>query len=796
MADINEEFIAEYARVVGNAFTAIDSGIGDENTPGSAIFTLNQLSFLADRKLPAFGIVQNINSTGFTVTVDENDPTFIKISSGQIAYKNNNINVPSQRVSIVRTVVGTYNNTDVYGMKIGFPYSEAVKTSGQIYSSVLTQTTSMTSNVVYVENPQRIIDLGFPITAYIGSNTYVVFNGTNADSTGFTIDPAINGGFLPTVFDEGTNVNFIYEPKIKAIYGLPVPVASNDPSTFKYYPNLPSDWLPIADILVENPNDPGVAIFGSNNAILRTATDYPPANSTTPIFSDTDAQIIASSIKVAKSQLVSNKDRASVSEAIRALENYTSALQTNAGLGFRQFWGARPLKQTTYYNKGVSFEGLERFEFSDNFSQAYYELSGRDTQKTLGFFRGDLYGSPSVIAGNAPSSITTGTKDTFIGTTSSLTRGTYTYGVSAVTSAGETPATYKSVITSSIGATNLNTIQWSSVSGALFYHVYRRSNTSGEQVEYRLTTPGEISGTGTFVNSPVTPNDTYSLTTSGVAFKIIPSGSTQFGGILFQMKATDYSLTNIDDYVSVKIYSNNVSTSKPNAEVLDLGTVPFGSIIRNSNGDLTTDFQKIICQADYKLTTGNIYWVVLALSNAASTGNIQIHISNATATGQLATYSSPNWTLVNNKTAYYEILGYIDNGRTGSNAISRGVYLTGKTTLEPRRLRIYLPEIENFPTRVNALYGEGATTTETATTKNEMLVTVVAQLGSDTPVTLPTITIPQGTSSGASFLLGSTSQVFDKIVDLRVVPGANVVRKAQNAIYWSKYDTFVVENIP
>jgi hypothetical protein len=61
---------------------------------------------------------------------------------------------------------------------------------------------------------------------------------------------------------------------------------------------------------------------------------------------------------------------------------------------------------------------------------------------------------------------------------------------------------------------------------------------------------------------------------------------------------------------------------------------------------------------------------------------------------------------------------------------------------------------------------------------------------------LPTITIPQNTPSGSSFLLGSASQIFDRIVDLRVVPGTNVVRKAQNAIYWSKYDTFVVENIP
>ena len=81
MAEINEEFIAEYARVIGNAYYSINQGIGDENTPGSAVFNLNQLSYLAEKKLPAFGIVQTNTSSGFTVSPDENDQRFIKISS-------------------------------------------------------------------------------------------------------------------------------------------------------------------------------------------------------------------------------------------------------------------------------------------------------------------------------------------------------------------------------------------------------------------------------------------------------------------------------------------------------------------------------------------------------------------------------------------------------------------------------------------------------------------------------------------------------------------------------------------
>ncbi len=150
MAEINEEFIAEYARVIGNAYYSINQGIGDENTPGSAVFNLNQLSYLAEKKLPAFGIVQTNTSSGFTVSPDENDQKFIKISSGKIAYLNNSISVSSQRLSIVKNFAGSYNSSDVYGMRIGFPISEAQKTVNTIYSSVLKENLTTSQNIVYI----------------------------------------------------------------------------------------------------------------------------------------------------------------------------------------------------------------------------------------------------------------------------------------------------------------------------------------------------------------------------------------------------------------------------------------------------------------------------------------------------------------------------------------------------------------------------------------------------------------------------------------------------------------------
>jgi hypothetical protein len=79
--------------------------------------------------------------------------------------------------------------------------------------------------------------------------------------------------------------------------------------------------------------------------------------------------------------------------------------------------------------------------------------------------------------------------------------------------------------------------------------------------------------------------------------------------------------------------------------------------------------------------------------------------------------------------------------------------------------------------------------------KNEMIVTVVARLGANDTETL-TATIPQGTLRGTSIPLGTESQIFDKVENISVSPGANVVTQQGGSIYWSIYDMFTVETTP
>ena len=194
----------------------------------------------------------------------------------------------------------------------------------------------------------------------------------------------------------------------------------------------------------------------------------------------------------------------------------------------------------------------------------------------------------------------------------------------------------------------------------------------------------------------------------------------------------------------------------------------------------------------------------MKMSAQPSTGSIQVQTS-ASGTNAYATTTSgspipANWTLANNVSLHHKPLGFLDNGRAGTNSVRRGVYLTGAKTFEPRRLRIYIPEITEFtsPTGSSFTRGDipiyGLDSTDTTETKNELIVTVVAKLG-DTETTL-TQTIPQGTTRGTSFLLGTEDQIFDSVSDVQVSPGANLQTQQNGAIYWSIYDMFTVETQP
>jgi hypothetical protein len=342
------------------------------------------------------------------------------------------------------------------------------------------------------------------------------------------------------------------------------------------------------------------------------------------------------------------------------------------------------------------------------------------------------------------------------------------------------------------------------VPNALFYHVYKRSNLMGEQIEYRLTEPNQITGSGTAV-AGVSGTGSTSLATTFAAFKISTTNNYQLGGIKLRLKATNSVLTNTSATVTTLLYSNDGGTGKPNSLVATFDSIEFNNIIRDNQGDLTTNYQDFILKCnDFKTTTTN-YWVVMKLSANPSVGNIQVQISNSGSSAYATTNAgSPvpaNWTLANNIRLHHQTLGYLDYGRTSSTTSKKGVYLPGKVTYEPRRLRIYIPEITEFPSPTGTMFTRGdipiygLISTDTNEIKNEMIVTVVARLGTNDTETL-TATIPQGTLRGTSIPLGTESQIFDKVENISVSPGANVVTQQGGSIYWSIYDMFTVETTP
>jgi len=92
-----EELILELTKNVGNIYDALKYGIGDNDTPGSSIFELNNLEYLASTGYPYFGIIES-NPLGFGITYDlTNDPYYVTLNSGQIAYNGSVLQLISQK---------------------------------------------------------------------------------------------------------------------------------------------------------------------------------------------------------------------------------------------------------------------------------------------------------------------------------------------------------------------------------------------------------------------------------------------------------------------------------------------------------------------------------------------------------------------------------------------------------------------------------------------------------------------------------------------------------------------------
>ena len=811
-----EEVILEITRVAGEIYDANFAGIGSVDKPKTALFEINNLVNLANFGYAYFGAVET-DPLGFDIAYDNIDDKYnVKIGTGQISYQNNLMVIPTQKIPIKKDFSKIYNDTfdgpDAYkyGITVGFPLSEAQK-SASVWETKISQASSIGSNTVFITDTTIASTLGFPLEAHVGS-LYLRFISFNAAKTGLIIDPSFkigaNYGVLSSSLTIDTPVRFIFQPRLRYITGFPILTTNENPNTFNYYPPLPSDWIPVAKILIKNPDDPIVAGSG-NDAWVRTVEDFPPNTSTDPILGNSnDVGNVLQACSSAINDLTSLSKNLSVSSIIQALRLYTSKLSTTNSI--RQFWSLQPFRPTSFYSKGLSFSGLEKFQFPYNFARAYYNTTGEDLNHIFATFRGDLitYNS-TLLAGNKVSGTAlTSAVIPCSNYVSSLDSGTQIYGVSVVsnislTEYGESVPTYTSkVSTDTTNSNYLVELKWSGtgITNPMFYHVYKRGNLASELTERKLTTIGEIDYAPNNSIVSVTDISNYEINKTYTAFRIQAVENCFVGGITFKLGYINPSavIFNPTSVINVGIYNSNVSNPDFSSPLSSVSSLRFGDLVDGTENTYTLKFRD-----GANLESGERYWIIFEKPNnlLVGTGTTEALYTRNINTGAYDLLSS-NDGLVwfnENKTGYFKLRGYLDDGNVTGETFRRGIQLTNRIAFSPQRLSVYVPPMENISNNTGLRF-DGSTTGIAATTdtsiKNDLIVTVTARNGESGTATTMTLTVPKGTSRNTRFLLGSSNDLFDRVDDVIVSPGTNLTRNNNGPILWDVYDLVTIETVP
>jgi len=789
-----EEVVKTVSNTIGELHSSINGAIGDESTPGTSVFEINNLLSIAENGIPYLGVIETA-PLSFETSYNPADGDYVVNSGGQIGYLGNVITVPSQRIGIKKYFSSTYPSTHVYGIVIAVSHTELETASSSVNATVSEQANISATKIKLDVIPSN---LTYPVKAYIGTKLYL-FTGVES-STYLNIDTTFST--VSSIIYKNTPISFVIEPRIKSISGPAVSTASLYPADFKYFPVVPDNHVELCKIVVENPNDPTIT---NTYQILRTALDMPNADSSTAILGDSeDRSKVLSACSNALQDLNSLKNIAGVNTLIQSLINFTKA-KSGSQVSFKRFWNLQPFRPTSLYNIGRSFNGLERFDFDTKFTKAFFDENESDLVHTFAIFRGDLYDSTSpVMTGSTISNLAL-TSHSTTSDYSTITTGTYIYGVSTITNTGETAVVKNSIISKSSDTDYfMNEMSWDGSSNARFYHVYRRSTNATESIDYRLTPVNRIQGPPKFSNATITPTTPYTLANTYLAMKFIPTNSSlsngdkvYCGGVRLQIHRSATTLTNPNAGFEINICPDAGGEPNTDFPVTQTANLKFGSI------STTSAYYSVAFPNGANLLVGTTYWIVIKVPVAATPSTSFYFGSITSGTNLVYTTNDPFnsfWTAASNRTIYYKPLGFIDNGIAPTKTITRGVKLTEDIAHIPSRLSVYVPPVETLSNSGLPSYnlqGELVTSTIQETfTKNELVVTVIARNGENgTPKSL-SITVPKNTARDTRFLLGTSTDLFDRVDEVYVNPGTNLTLFTSGLVNWSIYDLITVETVP
>lgn len=810
-----EEIILELSKTAGNIFDALSLGLGDLNQPNSSIFEINNLLSLANTGYPYFGVVETA-PLGFGITYNlANDPYYLTINGGQVSYDGSLLQTTTQKIPLRKEWSKDYSNTFVgsdgykYGITIGLPLEEVQKAK-QLYFTTVTQNSASGASLLYVNDVNVAENLGFPIQGVVG-NSVVTFSGINDDRTALVVDPSYyNGSSFGTLSNAvyiNSTVTFIFQPKLKYITGFPVEEPLEYLSGFKYFPPLPQSWLPIAKVLCKNPETP--VVVSSGTGFTRTAIDMPTSTSSDPILgTSADQNLIIQSCTDTLSLLQNYKSNEYLSVLMNGIFNYINYTANISGLTIRELLATQPFRANEFYSKGLSFSGLERFEFPYNFAKAYYQTTGQDLQHTFAIFRGDLNTYNSAIGNTVNFSATGLTTATYACSNylSSLHSGTQIYGVSTVynisgTEYVESSNTYTNLISSNTSTNNYFVeLNWTgtAISNVLFYNIYKKPRLTDELFERKITNTDEIQYPPYNTLPTYTDNTSLSLVNGLNAFLFQAKEDAYIGGLSVKLlyDAGGASSGSGTTGLAFSIFSATGSTPTYNGILTSQSYLRYSDIVQGTN-TYTIKFDTGV-----NVTEDSFYYVMINKpeSFATALGTTSLYtrtISGITGFAKTSINNAVSWTGTGG-TLWFEARGYLDNGNIAGDIVRKGISLTNRISFEPRRLSVYVPPVDDLTTSAIRLNGSAtgiATTTDT-TTKNELIVYVTAKNGTFGEVKTLSATVPQGTVRNTRFVLGTEIDLFDRVLDVYVVPGTNLNRESNGPIIWDIYDLITVETVP
>ena len=813
-----EEIILEIAKNAGNISDAMTLGVGDVDIPSSAIFEINNLLSTAQTGYPYFGIVET-NPLGFIPSYSfSSDQYNVVYGSGTISYNGSLIQLSQQKIPIKKEFVKDYNLVGLgstahkYGITVGIPISEAQKAI-QTFNTTVSIASTSGSNILYVTSVNTATSLGFPLEAHVGS-LYLKFSGVIG--SGLVLDSTFyNGssyGVLPSTVSVDTPVKFVFQPKLKYLTGFPIETTNENPISFNYYPPIPSTWIPVGKILVKNPEDPRVA-GNSQDAFVRTANDIPTSTSSNLILGNTDdVQDVINSCNAAISNLNSYRNDIIINNFVDAIRSYSNELIQGTNLNANQFWSLQPFRPTQYYSKGVSFSGLERFEFPLNFTKAYYNRTAQDLQHTFAVFRGDLVSYNSAVLGTSGigTSELTGTVITSSSSLSSLSPGTQIYGVTAVsaiagTSYVETIPTYVSKVSTNVTNSNyMVELKWQGLgtTNALFYHIYKRPSLSTESTEKRLTLIDDIQNPPYSTIVSVTDNSFLNLDDKNTAFKVTTNEDCYVGGVTLKLgfNAPSQVASTGSTGLNFTIYENSAGSPNYNSPLSDQPTLLYTDILEGS-ASYTVKFNPGV-----NLNANTSYWLVINkpvnFSTGLGTTSLRARILSS-GSNQIKTLStdfdgSSVWSSTGGS-AYFQVRGYLDDGNTVGESFRRGIKFTNRIANTARRVSVYVPPIDDIVDDTGLIFNGSSVaiaSTTNKTIKNELLVSVTAKYGTGGTEVTMTTTVPKGTPRDTRFLLGTETDLYDRVTNVIVSPGTDVTRVGNGPILWDIYDLITVETVP